>query len=147
MFSLTPRSSSSVAQWRDPFDLMDSLFSDWWSGRSGSSLVSRARIDVSESGANYEVRAELPGVKKDDIEVEIDGARVSVSAKAESQSEKKDGTTLLYSERSHESFARSFELPHPVDAEKAAAKFDNGVLTLTLPKKEAPKTGRRVQIA
>ena len=56
--------------------------------------------------------------------------------------EKKDGGTVLYSERSHESYARSFELPQAVDSAKAEAKFENGVLTLTLPKKDAPKTAR-----
>jgi HSP20 family protein len=112
-----------------------------------SSLVSRARLDVTEHDGDYEVHAELPGAKKDDIEVEIDGACVSISAKTESRSEKKEGETVIYSERSHESFARSFELPQPVESEKASAKFDNGVLTLTLPKKKsAPKTGKRLQI-
>src|SRR5437867_12942844 len=95
MFSLTPRSSSSVAPLRDPFSLMDSLFSDWWSGRSSSSLVSRARLDVTERDGNYEVHAELPGAKKDDIEVEIEGACVSISAKTESHTEKKDGKVKI----------------------------------------------------
>jgi HSP20 family protein len=149
MFSLTPRSSSSsIAPLRDPFSLMDSLFSDWWSGRPTSSLVSRARLDVSERDDSYEVHAELPGAKKDDIDVEIDGACVSISAKTESHAEQKQGERVIYSERSHESFARSFELPQPVESEAASATFDNGVLTLTLPKKKGapPKTGKRVQI-
>jgi HSP20 family protein len=149
MFSLTPRSrSSSLTPMRDPFSVMDSLFSDWWSGREGSSLVTRARLDVTERDGSYEVHAELPGAKKDDIEVEIDGACVSISAKTESRSEKKEAGKVIYSERSHESFARTFELPQPVESGKASAKFEDGVLTLTLPKKkDAPKTGKRVQIA
>jgi len=134
MFPLTSRSSNQVAQSRDPFSLMDSLFSDWLTARPTSSLVSRARLDVAERDGNYEVHAELPGAKKEDIAVEIDGSWVSISAKTESQSEKKDGGTVLYSERSHESYARSFELPQAVDSAKAEAKFENGVLTLTLPK-------------
>ena len=70
----------------------------------------------------------------------IDGAWVAISARSNSQSEKKEGEKLLYSERTHESYARSFELPQAVDSERAAAKFENGVLVLTLPKKEGPRS-------
>lgn len=140
MFALNTRPAASVAGTRDPFSLMDSLFSDWLSARPTSTLVSNARIDVTERKDAYEVRAELPGATKDDIAVEIEGVRVSLSAKVNTQSEKKDGEKVLYSERTHESYARSFELPQAVDAETAVAKFENGVLTLTLPKKNAPQS-------
>ena len=63
MFPLTSRSSNQAAQSRDPFSLMDSLFSDWLTARPTSSLVSRARLDVAERDGNYEVHAELPGAK------------------------------------------------------------------------------------
>ncbi|HMN77896.1 MAG TPA: Hsp20/alpha crystallin family protein [Burkholderiaceae bacterium] len=140
MFALNTRPAASVAGSRDPFSLMDSLFSDWLSARPASALVSNARIEVSESNASYEVRAELPGATKDDISVEIEGVRVSITAKRDSQSEKKDGEKVLYSERTHESYARSFELPQAVDSETAVARFENGVLMLTLPKKNAPQS-------
>ncbi|MBE2241543.1 MAG: Hsp20/alpha crystallin family protein [Burkholderiaceae bacterium] len=140
MFALNTRPAASVAGSRDPFSLMDSLFSDWLSARPASALVSNARIDVSENNGSYEVRAELPGATKDDISVEIEGVRVSITAKRDSQSEKKDGEKVLYSERTHESYARSFELPQAVDSETAVAKFENGVLMLTLPKKNAPQS-------
>lgn len=140
MFALNTRPAASVTSSRDPFSLMDSLFSDWLSARPTSTLVSNARIEVSESNGSYEVRAELPGATKDDISVEIEGVRVSITAKRDSQAEKKDGEKLLYSERTHESYARSFELPQAVDSETAVAKFENGVLLLTLPKKNAPQS-------
>ncbi|MCB2022695.1 MAG: Hsp20/alpha crystallin family protein [Burkholderiaceae bacterium] len=142
MFALNTRPAASVAGARDPFSLMDSLFSDWLSARPTSTLVSNARIEVSEKDDSYEVRAELPGATKDDISVEVEGVRVSISAKTNSQSEKKEGEKVLYSERTHESYARSFELPQAVDSDAAVAKFENGVLTLTLPKKDVPKTRR-----
>jgi len=143
MFSLLSRPApSSVSSSRDPFSLIDAMFNDWVGARSGASLVSRARLDVVERDNAYEVRAELPGARKDDISVDIDGSWVAISAKANTQSEQKDGERLLYSERSHESYARSFELPQAVDSAKAVAKFDNGVLTLTLPKKEGPRSTR-----
>lgn len=140
MFALNTRPAASVAGSRDPFSLMDSLFSDWLAARPTSALVSNARIEVSENNTSYEVRAELPGATKDDISVEIEGVRVSISAKTNTQTEKKEGEKVLYSERTHESYARSFELPKAVDSEAAVAKFENGVLTLTLPKKNAPQS-------
>jgi HSP20 family protein len=134
--------TASVSGARDPFSLMDSLFSDWLLARPASPLVSSARIDVTERDGSYEVRAELPGAAKDDIAVEIEGASVSISAKTNSQSDKKNGDKVIYSERTSESFARAFELPQSVDSAAAVAKFENGVLTLTLPKKDAPQTRR-----
>lgn len=143
MFSLTSRPSSSVAtSGRDPFSLMDAMFSDWLGNRAAPALVSRAKIEVSENDAAYEVLAELPGAAKEDIAIEIDGAWVAISAKTDRRSEKKEGDKLLYSERSQESFARSFELPQAVDSATAVAKFENGVLRLTLPKKDAPRATR-----
>lgn len=96
------------------------------------------RIDVKESNTDYTVHAELPGVAKDDIHVEIEGNRVSISGEVKRESEKKEGERVLRSERYYGSVARSFALAHEIDEAKAEAKFDNGVLTLSLPKKTAP---------
>ena len=143
MFSALQRPASQLTPaTRDPFSLVDAMFSDWVGNRAAQSLVSRARLEVTERNGNYEVRAELPGAKKEDITIDIDGGYVSISAKINSQVERKSGERVLYSERSHESYARSFELPQAVDSSAADAKFEDGVLTLTLPKKDAPKSTR-----
>lgn len=142
MFSLMSRPTPQTSAARDPFSLVDAVFNDWLGTRAAPALASRARLEVSERDGAYEVRAELPGAKREDIAVDIDGAWVSIQAKTDTQTERKDGTRVLYTERSTESFARSFELPQPVDAAEANAKFENGVLTLTLPKKNGPKTTR-----
>jgi HSP20 family protein len=143
MFSVLQRPTTQLTPAsRDPFSLVDAMFSDWVGNRASQSLVSRARLDVTERNGNYEVRAELPGAKKEDIAIDIDGAYVSISAKVNNQVERKAGEKVLYSERSYESYARSFELPQAVDSGSADAKFEDGVLTLTLPKKDAPKTTR-----
>jgi HSP20 family protein len=142
MFSLTSRPTSALAGERDPFSLVDAMFSDWLGGRATSALMSRVKLEVSERDNSYEVRAELPGAKKEDISVEIDGGWVSISAKSERRDERKEGAKLLYTERSQESYARSFELPQPVDSASAKATFENGVLTLSLPKKSASSTRR-----
>ena len=97
-----------------------------------------ARIDVSETPTQYVVQAELPGVKKEDVSVQIDGNRVSISAEARRETEKREGERLLRSERYYGTLARSFALGNEVDEQNAQARLDNGVLTLTLPKKLAP---------
>ena len=143
MFSVLSRPTVQLTPAaRYPFSLVDAMFSDWVGQRATRSLVSRARLEVKERNGQYEVRAELPGTRKEDIAIDIDGAWVSISARADSQAEQKAGEKVLYSERSHESYARAFELPQAVDAAAAEAKFEDGVLTLTLPKKDTPKSTR-----
>lgn len=93
------------------------------------------RVDVTEGDGAYTVRADLPGVPKESIHVDIDGNRVTIRAEVKRESEQKDGERVLRSERYYGAFARSFSLTDEIDDEKASAKFDNGVLELTLPKK------------
>jgi HSP20 family protein len=104
--------------------------------------VSRARMDVVDKGQAFEVKLDLPGVKKDDIQVSIEGARVAVNAESKESRETRDGDKVLYSERYLTSYARSFELPAEVTEEGADARFEDGVLTLTLPKRVAVASKR-----
>ena len=104
------------------------------------------RIDVKENAADYVVQAELPGVARDDIHVQIDGNRVSISAEVKRESEQKEGDRVLRSERYYGSLARSFSLANDIDDAKSVARFENGVLALTLPKKSAPGA-RKLQIS
>ena len=103
---------------------------------------SQIKIDVKEDDAAYTVHAEVPGVPKEDINVSIDGNVVSLRAEVRQHDQKKDGEKLLRSERYYGSVARSFQLPVEVDAAQARARYDNGVLVLTLPKKQGNKTQR-----
>ena len=93
------------------------------------------RVDVAEVERAYIVKADLPGVPKESINVDIDGNRVTIRAEIKRESEQKDGERVLRSERYYGAFARSFALTDEIDDEQASAKFDNGVLELTLPKK------------
>jgi HSP20 family protein len=93
------------------------------------------KLDLHETEQAYSVKAELPGMNKDDIKVDIDGNRVSISAETRRESEQKDGAKLVRSERYVGQQYRSFTLEHDVDDAKAVAKYQNGVLELTLPKK------------
>lgn len=98
---------------------------------------SKIKIDVKEDDAAYTVHAEVPGVAKDDIQVAIDGNVVSLRAEVQQKDEKKEGEKVLRSERYYGAVERSFQLPADIDAAQAKAKYENGVLTLTLPKKQS----------
>ncbi len=103
---------------------------------------SKIKIDVKEDDAAYTVHAEIPGVAKDDIQVSVEGNVVSLRAEVQQKDEKKEGEKVLRSERYYGAVERSFQLPADVDAAQAKAKYDNGVLTLTLPKKQSSTTQR-----
>lgn len=103
---------------------------------------SQIKVDVKETDGGYTVQAEVPGVPKEDIQVSIDGNVVSLRAEVRQHDQKKDGEKLLRSERYYGAVARSFQLPVEVDAAQARARYDNGVLVLTLPKKQGNKTQR-----
>jgi HSP20 family protein len=97
VFSLINRPISYPAT-RDPFSLMDTLFEDWAGTRArNNSLVAKARIDVAEKDNTYEVKAELPGVAKEDIAVDIEGASISIQAKLVDASKKKVSVCCIQS--------------------------------------------------
>ena len=100
------------------------------------------KMDVKEQGETYQVHAELPGVKKEDIHVHIDGGMVSISAERKQEKEVKEGERVLRTERYYGKVSRSFQLGQDIDESKATAKFTDGVLELTLPKKAATSARR-----
>lgn len=102
------------------------------------------RMDLKETEKEYKVHAEIPGVRKEDIQVSIDGNMVSIRAEVRREKEEKD-ETVLRSERYYGSVSRSFTLASDVDEKTAEAKYSDGVLELTLPKK-AGGTTRRVPV-
>jgi len=102
-------------------------------------------MDVSEDDKAFVVKAEIPGVKKDDIKVSIDGNRVSISAEVKREKEEKKGETVIRSERYYGKQFRGFTLHQDVDAAKAEANYENGVLALTLPKRE-PASVREIAV-
>lgn len=103
------------------------------------------KLEVTEDDKAYRVKAELPGVNKEDIGVEIDGNQVSLSAQVKRESEKKEGETVVHSERYYGRQYRSFTLDKDIDRGKAEAKFENGVLELTLPK-NGGKPAQRIEV-
>lgn len=118
---------------------------DMGGGTSVAGLGAEApqmRVDVKENPESYEVHAELPGMKKEDIHVHIDGPVVSISAERKQEKEVKEGERVLRTERYFGKVSRSFQLGQDIDEAKAAAKFTEGVLELTLPKKAEAQAKR-----
>ncbi|MEW6707481.1 MAG: Hsp20/alpha crystallin family protein [Pseudomonadota bacterium] len=118
---------------------MDDLFPEFfrrWARpmQLGAETPSEIRIDVTENDKEYVVSAEIPGAKKDDIRVMVDGNYVSISAELKKDEEKKEGR-MLVKETYRGSISRGFTLGHEVDDKAASAKLEDGVLHLTLPKR------------
>lgn len=129
---------ANITRW-DPFD---ELFKDFGGlllrpVQVGGQAVEAPtiRVDVKEDNEGFKVHAELPGVKKEDIAVNIDGAMVSISAEKKQSGEQKDGERVLRTERYYGKVSRSFQLGGEIDEARASAKFNDGVLELVLPKK------------
>lgn len=104
------------------------------------------KVDVKEDDKSYTVRADVPGVKKEDIQIDVEGNMISLRAEAKQEKEEKKGEKVIYSERSYGMASRSFSLPTDVDEKGAKAEYKDGVLTLTLPKK-ANGGGKRITVA
>ncbi len=126
----------------DPFnELVDDLFKGFlvrpvaYNGQGDA--LPRMKVEVTERNGAYTVAAELPGVRKEDIQVSIDGAEVTLSAEVKREQEAGKDQRVLHTERTYGKLTRSFTLPQEVDDAKAEAKFKDGVLELTLPKKAA----------
>ncbi len=106
----------------------------------------KMRIDASESDSAFTVKADIPGVKKEDINVRVDGNLVQIDAETKSEKEAKgNGNKVLRSERHYGSISRSFSLGQDMDEAKVQAKYADGVLTLELPKK-APAPSSKIDI-
>ncbi|MGF6812990.1 HSP20 family protein [Paraburkholderia sp. Clong3] len=139
-----PRSNTMSNLTRfDPFaiepmsDLFQGLFRPLRGGAGGEAPLADIKIDVTESDTQYTVKAELPGVEKDDIDVKIDSNLVSISAKVERKQELKEGERVVRRERYSGAVSRSISLQSEIDEATATAQYKDGVLSLTLPKKAA----------
>jgi HSP20 family protein len=94
------------------------------------------RMDVSEDETAYRVKAEIPGARREDISVAVDGNAVTITAETRREKEEKKGETVIRTERYYGRQSRRFSLAKEIDSEKADAKYENGILELTLPKRE-----------
>jgi HSP20 family protein len=125
----------------DPFSDLDDFFKGFMLRPVRmEQQIPQIKMDVKESNGNYIVRAEIPGVKKEDIKVDIEGDTVSISAEVKQEKEQKEDDRVIRSERYYGNVYRSFSLGQDVDEKAANAKYTDGVLELTLPKKAGSKS-------
>ncbi len=106
---------------------------------------SQIRMDVKESDDAYTVSAEVPGVRKEDIDITVEGGLVTLRAEVKQEDTQTQGDKLLRSERYYGAVSRGIQLPQDVDESQAKARYDNGVLVLTLPKKQG-RSAQRLRI-
>ena len=130
---------------------MNRLFDDFWRDAAApltgtrSAIVS-PRVDLSESDEGYQISAELPGLKEDEIEVNVSDGVLSIKGEHKAEAERKEAQYHVR-ERSYGSVQRSFRLPESADTEKITAKFENGVLNIAVPKRpEVKAQARRIAI-
>ena len=123
----------------DPFNEMDDFFKGLFLRPVRldveNDMQMRLKVDVTKGDDAYIVKAEIPGVAKDDIQVTVDGREITIAGEVRKEKEEKKGEEVIRSERYYGAVSRSFTLPHEVDESKVVAKSSDGVLTLTLPMK------------
>ncbi|SEO30529.1 heat shock protein Hsp20 [Nitrosospira multiformis] len=131
----------------DPFFNIDEWFRNFGMRPFSMDMESapQIRMDLTETDNAYNVRAEIPGVKKEDVKVQMEGNRVTISCETKQEREEKEGERVIFRECQQGSASRSFTLGSEVDETRAEAKYENGTLELTLPKKEG-KTTKRIEI-
>lgn len=143
--SLIPyrKHNNSVANYYNPFRMMEEMEREFF----GDARTGSFSTDIRETDTGYVLEADLPGFKKEDINIDISDNTLTISAERHSEHEEKDKRgNYLRCERSYGSFSRSFSLDG-VDTAAIKAGFADGVLTLTMPKLVEPKvTGRRLEI-
>ena len=143
MFELTPfiRRRNAASAY-DPFRELENFSRRMWS----DDAITAFKTDIKENSDSYELLADLPGFKKEDINVDIDGSYMTITATRHSESEEKDGGNYVRVERSYGSFSRSFDITG-VKTDAIHASYEDGVLKLTMPKleREVPSS-RRLEI-
>ncbi len=128
---------------RKPFALMGP---SWWPRRIFEAEEIAPSVDIFEDNGDVVVKAELPGIKKEDIEVNFTDHMITISGEKKKE-EKTEDKNYYRVERSYGSFTRSFEIPSEVQTDKAKAHFENGVLEVRVPKtEEARRKSQKVQI-
>ena len=151
--NLVRRGGSPLSAYRpgsveDQFGRMvETMFEDFFAplaqgGRWGEEGTLTPRVNVAETDKTYEVQADLPGVAKEDVKVSIDGARVQIEAECQQANDRREGETVVSAERTARKYMRSFTLPQAVADTTAQARLENGVLQLSLPKKQGSEARR-----
>ena len=143
MFELVPYGRKRSVTWYNPFEELESMQRRYF----GDVAVMDFKTDIRDNGDSFLLEADLPGFKKEDISVDIEGDTLTIRAERKEETEEKDGKgAFVKRERCYGSFSRSFDMTG-IRTEDVAAAYENGVLKLTLPKKqETLPTARKLEI-
>ncbi|MFZ4454654.1 MAG: Hsp20/alpha crystallin family protein [Bacteroidales bacterium] len=121
-------------------NLFDDFFGkemvEWPNRRSTFAHYSVPSVNVKENETNFEVQMAAPGLEKSDFKIDLNQNLLTISSEKKEESEVKESNTFTRREFSYQSFSRSFTLPDIVDSEAISAKYENGILTVAIPKKE-----------
>lgn len=125
---------------------------DWfdWSNRNFSNTnTTLPSVNIKEDHNNFEVEVAAPGLTKNDFKIELKHDVLTVSSEKQLENETKNGQQFTRREFSYQSFSRSFTLPNIVDSDKIEAKYENGILKISIPKKEEakPRPAREIAVA
>ncbi len=144
MFGIVPFRSNKVCERGNPLDL-DSIFTNFFNDSSlGFSGLQSIKADVRETEKDFIVEAEIPGAKKEDIKLDLRDDRLTISVET-SEEKNEEKNNYIRRERRYGSSSRSFYVQN-VKHEDVTAKYENGVLTVVLPKSEGKKTNNRIEI-
>ncbi len=120
-----------------------------WSNRNFSNTnTTLPAVNIKEDDNSFEVEMSVPGLDKKDFNIELNNSVLTISSEKEVENETKEGQQFTRKEFSYQSFSRSFTLPETVEGEKIKAKYENGVLSVSIPKKEEakPKPVKQIEI-
>ena len=136
-----------------PYEALPSSLEDFFKGTflrpfrfDISEPEMQIKVNVTRSNSAYAVDAEMPGVKKDDITVSVDGSMVTIAGEVKREKEEKKGEQVVRSERYFGKVERSFSLPHDIDEAAVTAKYEDGVLKLNLPLREK-RNGKSITVS
>lgn len=148
MFELVPYGRKRAVAWYNPFEELDDMQRRFLNLNFGESAIADFKTDIRDNGDSFLLEADLPGFRKEDISVDLEGETLTIRAERTDEKEEKDGKgNFVKRERSYGSFSRSFDMAG-IRTEDVSAAYENGVLKLTLPKKqETLPTSRRLEIA
>jgi HSP20 family protein len=136
----------------DPFEALqrefDNMFGRYLAGRGGNETGHLAPygVDVREDADHIYVEAELPGFRKDDVDITLENQTLTIAAERKEEAQNQKKGELLLNERRYSRFLRSFTLPPTVDEQTVNAKLQDGVLTITLNKREESKP-RKISVS
>ena len=141
------RFSNHLPTFFDHF-LENDLF-DWTNRHYSNTDTTLPSVNIKESADDFEVELAAPGFTKKDFNIELNNDMLTISSEKEVKNETKDGQQFARREFSYQSFSRSFTLPNTADGEKINARYENGILRITIPKKEEakPKPPKQIEIS